>query len=144
MFYFSLGALLRKAQNGRPHNVVLSVGAFLLSMLLFVAFSWLLKDRVAGIEYFFGSALLMIYAVCAFCFISGLRISGSKMVATLSSLFLPVYALHWELWTVVHRVDVSMFGEISPLAGFLLLSLVTIIVSWILMKIPFVNKIFKI
>lgn len=144
LFYFSLGALLRKVQNDRTQNVILSGGAFLLSMLLFVAFSWLLKDRVSGIEYFFGSALLVLYAVCAFCFMSGLRISGSKTIASLSSLFLPVYALHWELWTVVRRVDVSMFGEMAPLAGFLLLSIVTIIFSWTLMKIPFINKIFKI
>lgn len=144
LLYFSLGALLRRALIETKPKAVLSGGAFVISMLMFVAFSWMLRDSVAGIEYYFGSVFCVLYALCAFLFMSGLSISDNRTIASLSSLFLPVYALHWEMWTMVRRVDVSMFGEWSPLAGFLLLSISTIIVSWALMKVPYINKIFNI
>ena len=62
----------------------------------------------------------------------------------LSSLFLPVYALHWEVRGILRFVDTSSLGVYSPLAQFVLLSLTTISVSWLLMKIPVLNKCFKI
>lgn len=144
LFYFSFGAVLRSVFNmKRPKNTI-ALGAFFATMLLFVVFSYLLRNQVMGIEYYFGSIFCVLYAVCTFTFLSTMRIANSRIIASLSSLFLPVYALHWEVWTFVRKIETSAFGGFSPLVGFLLLSFVTVAISWVLMKIPYTNKIFKI
>lgn len=41
-------------------------------------------------------------------------------------------------------VDTTLYGMFSPLVDFVILSMVTLLVSWLLMRIPVIKKIFKI
>ena len=142
LFYFC--ALMHKRLERRAFPSFL-VGLLACSCAIFYAcFTYVFYDRLPGIEYYFGSIGCVLYAIVVFVFLAGLQIENSRVVAMLSSLFLPVYALHWEVRGILRFVDTSSLGVCAPLAQFVLLSLTTISVSWLLMKIPVLNKCFKI
>ena len=144
LFYFSLGAYMHKRLERRafPSFLVGLLACF--CAIFYACFTYVFYDRLPGIEYYFGSIGCVLYAIVVFVFLAGLQIENSRVVAMLSSLFLPVYALHWEVRGILRFVDTSFLGVCSPLAQFVLLSLTTISVSWLLMKIPVLNKCFKI
>ena len=144
LFYFSLGAFLRD----RMERCVLP--SFFIGMLAFIfaviypGFTYIFHDRLSGIEYYFGSIGCVLYATAMFVFLAGRQVGHSRFVTFMSSLFLPVYALHWEVKMIFRSIDTAAFGLYSPFAQFVLLSVVTISLSWLLMKVPVVNKCFKI
>ena len=111
--------------------------------IMYCTFTYVLYDRVPFIEYYFGSIGCVLYTT-AFVFLAGKRIENNRIVASLSSLFLPVYALHWEVKVILRPIDTSFLGAYSPLGQFVLLSIVTLLFSWLVMKIPFLNKYFNI
>lgn len=111
---------------------------------LFVLFSYILYDKLSGIEYYFGSLFCIIYAICLFVCVIQFPIKGNKLISVLANLFLPVYALHWEVKIMLSFVDTTLYGMFSPLVDFVILSMVTLLVSWLLMRIPVIKKIFNI
>lgn len=146
LFYFGIGGYLCK--NSSPSNKVKSKYVSLMEIFgassLFVLFSYILYDKLSGIEYYFGSLFCIIYAICLFVCVIQLPIKGNKLISVLANLFLPVYALHWEVKIMLSFVDTTLYGMFSPLVDFVILSMVTLLVSWLLMRIPVIKKIFNI
>lgn len=144
LFYFSLGAFLNDKIK-KIHFSSFYIGIVtLISCVLFCGFTYLCYDKVPFIEYYFGSIGCILYAIFIFLFLAGKRIINNRIIALLSPLFLPVYALHWEVKMLLSPIDTSLFGVYSPLVQFLLLSIVTVLFSWLIMKVPFLNKCFRI
>lgn len=141
MFYFSLGAILRDRMEKYAVPSLIIGTLALIWGIMYCGFTYLFYDNVSGIEYYFGSIVCVLYAIVVFVFLASRHIENSRIV---SSLFLPVYALHWEVKMLLLPIDTSCFYSYSPLIQFTMLSVATILLSWILMKIPYLNKCFKI
>lgn len=97
-----------------------------------------------GIEYMFGSTLWIALATMIFIMISSLQIHNSLIINSLSKLFLPVYAIHMHVITFFLKcVNFGPLGVMEPIAELFCVIVSTIAFSWLLMKIPVINKIFK-
>lgn len=99
----------------------------------------------SGVEFMFGSTICVVIAIYIFvCFLTT-KASHPSIIGQLSSLFLPVYALHMQVIRMLKAdFDFSRLGDFAPLTEWTVVVFITMSVSWILMKIPFVNRIFKI
>ena len=144
LFYFSLGTFLRDRIEKYAFSSYIMGFLVLVISIMYCTFTYVLYDRVPFIEYYFGSIGCILYAIAVFVFLARKRIENNRIVASLSSLFLPVYALHWEVKMILRPIDTSFLGAYSPLGQFVLLLIVTLLFSWLIMKIPFLNRCFKI
>ena len=99
----------------------------------------------SGIEYMFGCTLCVVIAIFVFvCFLTT-EAMPQRIIGQLSSLFLPVYALHMQVIRLLKaEVFFLKFGDFAPFIEWSAVVFLTMTVSWILMKIPYVNRIFKI
>lgn len=139
--YFSLGVIVRRYDLSGYK----SLSALIVSMVVFVSFVYFCRDHIGGVEYFFTTPLCMAYAFLLFAFVASRKISGSKVVTELSALFLPVYTIHFFVisgWR--HLADYPYAGVVTPLVDYLVVSLVALTVSYLIMKIPFSDRIFRI
>lgn len=93
-------------------------------------------------EYYYSSLVVIVLSICLFFYIQGKTYTPiHPYVKELSKLFLPVYTLHiFVIKTYIHYVPIYIFGIISPLAAFALCSIATVIISWGIMKVPYVKK----
>lgn len=144
LFYFSLGAFLRDKIGNFSLSPFIMFILLLLFSIIFCGFTFVLYNKIPGIEYYFGSVCCVIYAIAMFVFLAGRHIENNRVISSLSSLFLPVYALHWEVKMLLSTIDTSSLGPYSALVQFILLSMVTISFSWLVMRISFLSKYFKI
>lgn len=110
-----------------------------------VSFIWISRSYQNGIEYYFGANLMILYALTTFVYISQIQIPQSKTIAELSSCFLPVYVTHLFVIAFVQKIMVVLaLGTLSIYVEYLLVASITLIFSWLIMKIPYMDKIFKI
>ena len=113
--------------------------------IVFLTFVWLSRGYQSGIEYFFGSYLMILYATCVFGSIVQMKVRKSVLLQQLSNCFLPVYALHNFVIAFVLKINItSVLGVYAVLADYLLVASITLTLSWLLMKIPYLDKVFKI
>lgn len=138
--YFMIGGLLRKVPRLRYLGIML----VLLFALNIAIEEWLC--RYIGndhCEFFYGSVYVQLLSVFTFLFILNIKIKHSKLVSELSCLFLPVYTIHSFVISFVSRILHSYDYWFMPLVSWLLVSIISIAVSFMIMKIPYVNKIFR-
>lgn len=143
--YFSLGSLIRKKEIWFTQKV--SLWYIPLTCVIFVICRYIFHP--GGNEYFFGSIPCLIYAICVFVGLLKININESKWIKHLSKLFLPVYALHM---LILHRLfGLSFMQAIDTIAlpfsitiEYILSASVIVIICTILMKIPYMDKLFKI
>lgn len=139
--YFSMGVIIRK------YNIS-SIGPFpviLIFMLLFIAFVYYCKETIDGVEYFFTTPLCMMYAFLLFIYIKSINVTNSTIVGNLSKLFLPVYTLHYLIIKVYHHsINTQYAGVFTPLVDYLIITTITVMLCYIIMRIPFSEKVFKI
>ena len=154
-FYFFLGGCLKKTyfQNieaaSRMGGGKFKYYKWLLLLLIgLVYMSLYLRVRLivgySGVEYMFGSTICVVMVILVFlCFLTT-KATHNKIISELSSLFLPVYALHMQVIREMKvDVDFSGLGIFAPLTEWTAVVLITIVISWALMKIPYLNKVFK-
>ena len=152
LFYFCFGGLIKsiyieREREGKIGVVDISSKNLLLIVLIiqiiYVAFCYYMWTYLKGIEYYFGSLLCIVYAAFVFCFALSLRINNNRIISIMSSLFLPVYAIHR---TVIHLVSghTTFLGGLSPIVDYILVVIITISASYGIMKLPLMDKIFKI
>lgn len=106
-------------------------------------------DKHIGNEYaslFYSSIPCILLAASIFLYFKGMEISSKRFIALskhLSSLFLPVYALHTF---VIDHLPHHHYDTLTcaPLITLFLVSSITICLSYILMQIPILNKVFRI
>lgn len=107
-------------------------------------------------EYFYSALYVVAGTVAVFLCLNGVSINNTRMVKVASGLFLPVYAIHKIVILVLsptrfNLLCTSIFGDgaaainyISSLLYFLAILSITFLLSWIVMRTPVLNKVFKI
>lgn len=143
LLFFSVGQLSRKMIRGgqKPFSFALIPVCY----IVFLPFVWLSRGYQSCIAYFFGSFLMILYATSVFGSIVQTKVGKSALVQQLSNCFLPVYALHNFVIAFVLKINItSVLGVYAVWADYLLVASITLTLSWLLMKIPYLDKVFKI
>ena len=142
VMFYCMGGVIRKKEKSLTMINWLWV---LLVSIVYVIFQCFGPD-LGGNEFYFGSVLCMVYAVCVFCACLNTVIKNGGIINLLSSLFLPVYALHVLFYDILKFLGIGV--NVNQEWGFLVLCIVhctlTILLCWMLMRIKFMKKIFKI
>ncbi len=145
LLYFLLGATIKKYQHKLKgikwyHAILMCI--------IYTTFQISGLFKTGGNEYFFGSVVCMLYAISVFCACLNTNIEKSACISTMSSLFLPVYALHPFLMTnVISKINFMSFISDSIVQYFVVYivsAVIIVLLSYILMKIPYCKDIFKI
>lgn len=95
-------------------------------------------------SFFYSSVPIIIYVISVFIYILSKKVSSkNKIVKTLSNMFLLVFTIHSFFIGRISLLlgDIMYFG---PILVWLAVTIISIFVSWILLKLPYANKIFKI
>lgn len=114
--------------------------------VIYSLFQYLGPDT-GGNEYYFGSVLCMIYAVCVFGACLNTHVKNGIVIKQLSMLFLPVYALHVMLLTIF--VKILNYINVAFNNGYYYVILTVsfggliILLCWFIMKLPYMDKVFK-
>ena len=151
MFYFLLGVYFRtsgiksKKTGGLWLLVLLLVCNYLHQVLLNPYMGTVLC------EYYYSSPLVIWGVFLVFGKINSMRIEPngkiSHLIRILSSLFLPVYAIHMFVISYSKSfigILYTHFDALAPIVVFVYVSMVSFIVSYGMMRIPFINRFFKI
>lgn len=96
-------------------------------------------------EYFYPSVVVVVLCCMVFLLIKEVKMKDSRLIRELSTLFLPVFTLH----TPVLHVLQSQWSDIGQGAWggilcWLTVLSITVVLSWIIMKIRFVRWVFRI
>lgn len=143
LFYFNLGGIVRRYHVKTNAKVVI---------LLFVAsylFQYFLTPKMPTVycEYFYCSLPVMALCFFLFAYLSYVDESKLKHIVGGGKLFLPCYALHifviGKTEHLFHQYVYSQFPFSAPLY-WVLVATITMTISWIVMKIPYMNKVFRI
>lgn len=142
LFYFMLGGvtLIKRVKLNKVIVLVLLCVAIIYKEI----FDKYICNEYASLFYSSIPCLLLVTSI--FIYIKNLKLKNKIVINItkyLSQLFLPVYALHTF---VIDHLPHHYYDTLTcaPLITLLLVSLITISVSFILMRIPLMNKIFKI
>lgn len=142
LMFYTLGGGIRKRKKIIGF---IKWGHVLAVSIVYILFQFW-GPNIGGTEYYFGSLLTMVYAVCVFGACLNTNITESKVICEMSKLFLPVYSLHVLFFYIFRYIEIRV--DINPEYGFLLLCMIhcflTILVCWLLMRNNFSKKIFKI
>lgn len=141
--YFLLGGYIRKHQD---RFKFINWWYAIVMCLIYTIFQKSGIINVRGNEYYFGSIMCMIYAISVFCACINTKIEKSKTIKTLSSLFLPVYTVHPTI--LIWFSHFSFIKTLHPInqyfLAYFIVCLITILLSYLIMKIPIIKNIFRI
>jgi surface polysaccharide O-acyltransferase-like enzyme len=139
LFYFMFGAYIK--QYGLPARVPIWMVIFIgLQCTLLVAYG-----PIRGVEYYHCSIFSMLYAYSVFAFCIGRDWKESWFTKEMSGLFLPVYTIHPFLYQFMSNIQfLPHNASVAYLLRFATILTASILLSFILMKIPYINRIFKI
>ncbi|MDE5995171.1 MAG: acyltransferase family protein, partial [Oscillospiraceae bacterium] len=139
LFYFMLGGALK---NLTFNKIFLTFLILLAGGLNLYVIKWL-SPYIATTycEYFYSCPVVILYASSIFVLCKELHVSGNRFTRELSPLFLPVYTFHSFVIGILASFGINEFGG---LVFYIAVLICTIAVSWIVMKIPYVNKVFRI
>lgn len=146
-FYFCLGGVLKKYKDILSkytikfwHIVIFA--AFFVSVYSLTHYLFPILDNT---DQSYGSLVCTAYALSIFIFCIQRNYQGNRIILALSPLFLPVYSLHLFVYEYFFKYsNLSFLGEAEPFVDFALVAVITLTVSWIIMKTPIINRIFKI
>lgn len=139
--YFLIGGLIHKLHLPR-HSGVIILGLFILNIVMEEWLCNYIGNEYC--EYFYGSVYVQLLSVFTFMFILNIRIKYTRIVSAISRLFLPVYTVHGFVIIAVFRFLQPYDYWFMALVCWILVSIVSITVSFAIMKIPYMDKIFKI
>ena len=142
LMFFFLGAYINLNQS--KFKIINWKFAFC-ACFIYTLFQVSMVSYITANEFFFGSIFCMLYAITVFVACLNKKIKNNTVIHELSSLFLPVYAIHpYIISKLLYLVPYLNFSSI--INYFTLLSLVVVInisIAFILMRIPYVKDIFK-
>lgn len=143
LFYFMLGGLMRRITflKTRPALVVFLISYDIVCQELI--------NQYTGInlcEFYYSSVFVIILCAAIFIYVLySISIEDNHLIAELSNLFLPVYASHTFIISKIgHIIPFESIGFIAPLIHYILSITISIAISWIIMRTPYINKIFRI
>lgn len=147
LFYFLWGAYicihLDRFRLVKWYWIVPSLAAYILF------FRWM---KLGANEYYFCSPVCIVHATVVFVAILNLQIAGSKVIAELSKCFLPIYTLHTfiEVGLCTKTPIFMQLEQIIPsitltyCIEYVVVAFICIVISLALMRLPYMDKIFKI
>ena len=140
LFYFCLGGYVKTLPPRKIsllYIVLLLVGNIVLQIVTtpFIG--------VEYCEYFYSSIVVMLLVSILFKYITDRTIKPSLLLKNLSLLFLPVYTIHMFVIQYIWKHIYNMAGIVSPAVDWVIVSVISIICAYVIMKIPVVNKIFR-
>lgn len=146
LFYFLLGAFIHQNEA----SVKWIKWYYIIpSLAIYILFFQIIK--IGGNEYYFCSPVCMIHSTICFVGILNLNISGSSIIGQLSNCFLPIYTFHTyiEVFWCSKTPLFSYFENTLPtstayIIEYCIVAITCIIFSLILMRMPYMTKIFKI
>ena len=141
--YFMLGACLKQYGVPKVHWVIPVIMAA--NCALLVAYG-----PLKGVEYYHCSLFSALYSLSVFCAVMSYPIEGSSPVSELSKLFLPVYTFHpffYRWYARLAEQGVFFLPSIHPAAAYVerfsTVLIVSILTSWLIMKLPYMDRVFK-
>ena len=139
LFYFVLGGMLKFRMTNKA--LLLSLILLLLIANIYMIHFFSPFMNTSYCEYFYGYPIVIILSSSVFLFVRDLNFQNVGFLKSLSKLFLPVYTIHPF---IIRCINPSKFINYGGAAYFLTILLTTIIISWLLMKIPIIKQLFKI
>ena len=143
LFFFCLGGVIYRIEDKIPKvsNIVLLV----LSIIFInyaVVFNPLWWTELG--EFYYSSFALISLVVALFIAIKQKKYTNSKVIGQLSLCFLPIYTFHPFIVRFVTKIAFWANWYIGGVIQLIICFLITLSISIIIMKIPYINKIFKI
>lgn len=145
--YFMLGGMIKKLVLSRK---LLWISTLFSLLATAFTMAWLYPFMKAEYcEYFYSSPTVIALTICVFMLLKSFRIRDSRILREIALLFLPVYALHTmiRIWIIgiyfyeyVQWLKTMVFGCV--LYWFTVL-LASCLISYIIMKTPYINRIFR-
>jgi len=143
-FYFMLGGAVKYFIHSLTNKkAFLFIFVLSLSALLFEQQLLNTIYKTVYCEFFYGTIPCILISLSIFILLKGFRVH-SGIVPALSQLFLPVYVLHPFILKYMFRY---IFTEQDPYLSILYLIIVvvsSVLLSLVIMRIPYLNKVFKI
>lgn len=148
LFYFCLGGLLKMSLCKQPDKTKLLI-LFILSYLGFIYLHDFLVNRVGedACEYYYSSIFVILMASSLFLFFMYFKIEESVIISFLANLLLPVYLFHPlvlsiimypPLFSVIHAEWMPFY-----LFRFVMVSLISVTMAWMIMKVPILSNLLK-
>ena len=143
IFYFNVGGLVRRYKP-RIH-------CWHIVLLVFVnySFQYCLTPMMPTIycEFFYSSIPVMLLSLSLFSYLLNISNNRLQMINGGGKFFLPVYTFHiyiiGKTEGLFEQYVYSLSSYTAPLF-WLLVSLLSVILAWIVMKVPYMDKIFRI
>ncbi len=138
LFFYMLGAQLHHIDIRVPHY-------FPVLLYAFVIFYMEYFDKQIGSEYaslFYLTIPVTFLCVTLFLYFKNLNIQHSRFIEQTSALFLPVYAIHNVIISFMPHFYDSL--AIAPLVNWVVVSLLSAGIAFVVMKIPYVKRIFDV
>lgn len=146
VLYFSLGGMIKRYNNNKMMAwIIVALSAIIYLVIKYISTQF---HGYISPEYAFGSIVTQIYACSVFMLLMNLKLTQdfSRIIDGFSNLFLPVYAFHMLVISHTGLIASALMsaGIMAPLIYWMIVTLITIGICYILMKLPYVNKIFRI
>lgn len=143
LYYYLIGAAIKRYLIYIKLKV--SICSVLLLGIVYVWFIGETYDLVMVRGRYFGAVICTVYALVLFIALLQKVPKMNTFSRKVSSLFLPVYALHSIYFIIYyHFINTSFMKEFSPVFDFMIHITILTVGSYWLMKIPYMNKLFKI
>lgn len=142
LLYFCLGGVIRRF----PFSVKWYVVVLLAIVNYLFQISTVRYICSPHCDYYYSSLPIMIFSIALFVFLINIKIEN-KLIANASKLFLPCYTIHMFVIQYSSHLFVSTFsfaGIFMPVLFWVFVCVVSVSLSWLIMKVPYVNRIFRI
>jgi len=143
LFYFMLGGVLKESALSRKR-----LSLFFAIFAAAALFSMKRLHPFIGddhCEYFYASPVIVALSASLFLLLESFHFTNSKLISTIQPLLLPVYVFH--PFVVSHSRDymlrLSDFGAIGGAIYWLSVLCITCLLSWLLLKIPYIRTLFR-
>lgn len=95
-------------------------------------------------SFFYSSLVVVVFVISVMLYVLNVKFNrNNKIIKNLSNLFLLVFTLHSFFVGIGFKIA-AYTGYLAPLTTWIVVSAITVSMSWILMKLPYANKIFRI
>lgn len=141
MFFFVLGGAIRHYDIHLPNSILL--GAIAVLSMVNVYFQNVFIPMIGNnhCEYFYSSAPVSMMCLSVFLFLRNTKVSDNKTISVLSEVFLPVYTLHFFI--VREIKDYFLYDIDLGIILFATVSFLSLFISFVVVRVPFLNRIFK-
>jgi surface polysaccharide O-acyltransferase-like enzyme len=139
ILYFMLGGLLSRVNYKVP--LWLPIVMYLATLCYIEYFGKPINNEYAST--FYCSVPVTVLCTSLFIYLKNKTIENNRIIATLSTLFLPVYATH-NVIIVFFPHFYDTIPIIAPLVNLIVVSILSVAMSYVIIKVPYINKLFRV